>query len=60
MKFELRIITINSSTSSISNISHNVNVLLVVEDPLIFWMQLQLWSVTSCMSFARNASITVW
>jgi len=35
MKLELRIITVNSSTSGISNISHNVSVLLVVEDAMI-------------------------
>jgi len=36
MKLELRIIRANSSTGSINNISHNVNVLLVVEDAMIF------------------------
>ena len=37
-----------------------MNELLVVEYAMIFWMQLQLWSITSYITFARNSGITVW
>jgi hypothetical protein len=61
MKHEWRIITADTSTSSsIINISHYANELLVVECAMIFWMQLQFWSLMSYTSFARNAGITVW